>query len=334
MTRAAEIATTRRLIAEANARISRLIAMPAGTKKRRLLTVEEGNLRDLTKDLARLEGRTVSREAVKEPDAPAPVTRSAPAGAEKWRPSKCDVTKLPPRQGGWEELTFSRHDVMAFEARDRDAIEAARRRIARSQSEDLFCPVVEIEHELSPGTLAIYAYANIDGKRTHVGTLAAHADTVDGERVFVTKSADIEEYGVLADCPGVGRRMYERAAEVACGLGGRIVGSRLRSAFSEKFWKRQVTKGRATCRGSTAEVFMHPLHRLREALEDGRITVPQFAQLTCGIPSRPTTERWGCEYVPLNKEICPEPPDPKAKIDLSGLRGRGRYRLTTSRRRR
>ena len=56
MTRAAEIATTRRLIAESNARISRLIAMPSGTKKRKLLALEEGNLRDLTKDLARLEG--------------------------------------------------------------------------------------------------------------------------------------------------------------------------------------------------------------------------------------------------------------------------------------
>ena len=328
------IADTRRQANEVEARISRILTMPSGAARRRAMALAESERAEFAKEIARL--RKMQKGAAPkptQPDAPAPRAQSAGREkGEKWRPSSCDVTKLPPQRGGWKELSFSRHDVAAFEARDREAIEQARRRIAQSESQDLFCPVPEIVHELSPGSLAVYAYVTLDGKRTHVGTLAAQADTLDGERVFVTKSADIEEYGVLADCPGIGRKMYERAAEVACASGGRIVGSRLRSVFSEKFWKRQITRKRATCRGSTAEVFGAPLDRLREALEDGRITVPQFVQLTCNVGPRPSANLWPCEYVPLSRGACPTPP--AKHVDLSGLKGRGRYRLTTASRRR
>jgi hypothetical protein len=86
------------------------------------------------------------------------------------------------------------------------------------------------------------------------------------------------------------------------------------------------------CEGHAAEVFEAPLKRLREALEDGRITVPQFVQLSCNVQPKPASGLWPCEYVPLSSSACPTPP--AKNIDLSGLRGRGRYRLTTVSRRR
>lgn len=213
------IADTRRQANEVEARISRILTMPSGAPRRRAMALAESERAEFQKEIARL--RRMQKGATptpSQPDAPAPL--SPRKQGEKWRPSKCDVTKLPLQRGGWKELSFSPHDVAAFEARDREAIEQARRRIAQSGTQDLFCPIPEILHELSPGGLAVYAYVTLDGKRTHVGTLAATADVIDGERVFVTKSADIEEYGVLADCPGIGRKMYERAAEVVCENGG------------------------------------------------------------------------------------------------------------------
>jgi hypothetical protein len=50
-----------------------------------------------------------------------------------------------------------------------------------------------------------------------------------------------------------------------------------------------------------------------------------------GLP-KPASGLWPCEYVPLRSGACPTPP--AKNIDLSGLRGRGRYRLTTVSRRR
>jgi hypothetical protein len=46
---------------------------------------------------------------------------------------------------------------------------------------------------------------------------------------------------------GVGTRMYEAAAQVACALGHALVSDDKRSRFSEGFWKKQARKGRATC---------------------------------------------------------------------------------------
>ena len=334
-----EVARLREEISILTRRESSVIAMPSGPARRRAQAQITDARNYLQKELDQLlqSGRAErERMAVAKPV----LTKTPPVGpagekAEEWRPSPCDVTKLPLQKSGWEELSFTPQQAAALVRRDQGAIKAARAKVARvkQQGETLWCPIPEIVHELTPGNLSVYAYVNIDGRRTHVGTLSAPLMRIGGEDVFVTKSSDVHEYGVLADCPGIGRKMYERAAQIACQQGGRIIGSRLRSSFSEKLWKRQITNNKATCSGGTAEVFLAPLDRLRQNLDDGLITVPQFVQLTCNVQQKPTTDTWPCEYVLLNKEVCGEPPGAKP-IDLSGLRGRGRYRLTTASRRR
>lgn len=46
---------------------------------------------------------------------------------------------------------------------------------------------------------------------------------------------------------GIGTRLYEMAARDACAKGIRLQSDRRRSAYSEKFWQKQVNKGRAVC---------------------------------------------------------------------------------------
>jgi len=334
-----EIARLREEISLLTRRESSVIAMPSGPARRRaqaqITDARAYYQKELDKLLQRERVETARMATAKAgPTVTQPVGPDGEKG-EKWRVSSCDVTKLPLQKGGWRELSFSSRDAAVFERRDREAIAEARERIARvkERGETLWCPIPEIIHEITPDMISVYAYVNIDGRRTHIGTLAAPLMEVKGEQVYVTKSSDVHEYGVLADCPGIGRKMYERAAQIACRRGSRIVASRLRSTFSEKLWKRQIESKRATCTGGSADVFIAPLDRLRSDLENGYITVPQFVQLTCNVQPKPPSKTWPCEYVLLNKEVCGEPPGEKP-IDLSGLRGRGRYRLTTASRRR
>lgn len=49
---------------------------------------------------------------------------------------------------------------------------------------------------------------------------------------------------------GVGTRLYEAAAHVACSSGRTLTSDDKRSRFSEGFWKKQAKKGRATCDAS------------------------------------------------------------------------------------
>jgi hypothetical protein len=46
---------------------------------------------------------------------------------------------------------------------------------------------------------------------------------------------------------GVGTKLYEAAATWGCAKGLMLTSDRLRSAYSDGFWQKQVRKGRATC---------------------------------------------------------------------------------------
>lgn len=87
---------------------------------------------------------------------------------------------------------------------------------------------------------------------------------------------------------GVGTRMYEAAAQVACASGQVLVSDDKRSRFSEGFWKKQAKKGRATCDAS------QPGTRLNDDLS--------------------YRGNWRCHRYRLKP--CPAP------VALSGLRGK------------
>lgn len=45
----------------------------------------------------------------------------------------------------------------------------------------------------------------------------------------------------------LGTRLYEQALEYACARGGRLVSDTVRSQNAQRFWEKQVSKGRASC---------------------------------------------------------------------------------------
>jgi hypothetical protein len=55
---------------------------------------------------------------------------------------------------------------------------------------------------------------------------------------------------VLKPGQGVGSRLYQAAALFACGKRKTLASDDKRSRFSEGFWKKQASKGRATCDAS------------------------------------------------------------------------------------
>lgn len=92
---------------------------------------------------------------------------------------------------------------------------------------------------------------------------------------------------------GVGTRMYEKAAAIACEHRARLISDRGRTVASQGFWAKQTRKGRARCVPSDM-----PGERLKwdSAVND-------FVW----------TGEWPCERYVM-KEACPK------KINLSGTR--------------
>ena len=77
---------------------------------------------------------------------------------------------------------------------------------------------------------------------------------------------------------GIGTKMYERAARFACSKGMPLGSDKLRTKYSEGFWKKQASKGRATCvvrRGGVA--------LSTDFYEKGRRSCGHYA-LTCPAP--------------------------------------------------
>lgn len=222
---------------------------------------------------------------------PTPPAREQSATSGRVR-RQYDRTKLIRAVGGWQAFTWSEREAQHLEQRDAAEIKAA---IAAPPPEPCEPNFVE---EFRSGLLTVRAY--LPG-RPHdaAGSLTAERDNSSGQTIFKVGGAFIRDYRVLASCVGIGTKMYEAAARAACKHGGVLAGSAMRSAFSQGFWVRQLEKKRATCKGDGAGVYPYPQSELREALKDGRVTVPQYNQLVANLPATPDTHRWPCMYVPL-----------------------------------
>lgn len=214
-------------------------------------------------------------------------------------------------------IRWDPEEVERIERRDRQAI--------RDWAEGYRppCPIAEykVQDRSSDEFVIQPLVQDAQGNMNPVGSL--YANRSPGERTrWISGSADVP-IETLAACPGLGNGMYLAAANEACKRRGRLTGSSMRSVFSEHFWKKQIEKGRAECDDSRrADYYRTPLKKAITALEDGKITVPQFNELRKRMPEGgPDFGRWDCEYVPLKREWC-KTPKPKRT-----LRGVQRYRI-------
>lgn len=72
-------------------------------------------------------------------------------------------------------------------------------------------------------------------------TMADVSDAYGPTVSFVSVDPEVQRQGV-------GTRLYEAAARDACEIyGAPLTSDAMRSAYSQKFWEKQVAKGRATC---------------------------------------------------------------------------------------
>lgn len=91
---------------------------------------------------------------------------------------------------------------------------------------------IEIRSDRGGATLDVF----VGGRRSGVMELTA------SRGVLAVSYAE-----VLRPGQGVGTRLYEAAAQFACGRGRQLSSDTKRSRFSEGFWAKQAKKGRATC---------------------------------------------------------------------------------------
>jgi hypothetical protein len=189
------------------------------------------------------------------------------------------------------------------------------------------CPITKyVVHDDGPRSFNVQGFVqNKEGDWKPVGRLFAYLNEFDdGTKAFVSESADVP-IPTLAACPGLGNGMYLAAANEACSRRSRLAGSGTRSVFSEHFWKKQIEKKRAYCSGNEASIYYSPSEKLRNALLDGEITVPQYNAMRGRLPRYPGNG-WDCENVVLNDKWCKTP---KKDRTLRGVGGRGRYRIVS-----
>lgn len=251
------------------------------------------------------------REQMQVPEASLPEAGPLPSGVER----------LINGHGGWKGITFGPSQVTRFETRDRAAMITAAENKAKGIKPT--CP--RMRHEYIPpyrpnADSAIRVKAEVqeaDGMWVSGGFIEAYPK----HGYYVVSTSEVPLH-LLARCPGLGTKLYETAAKVACQQGTSLAGSPMRSAFSERFWQRQVQKGRANCGAGKADTYDSPMWTLGEALRTGDITVPEFNNLVRGLPAMPRGNKWDCMLVPLKN--CP--------VDsLRGLRGaKRRYRIEGS----
>ena len=253
-------------------------------------------------------------------------------------------TPRPTNDQGWTRTAkphgaagiLQRDDDQAYEIRwdpaEVDRIEERDRQAIRDWAAGYRppCPIATYEVRLDgPDRFSIHPHVkDAAGDMRPVGALYASRSGGDRTR-WISGSADVP-IETLAACPGLGNGMYLAAANEACKRRGRLTGSDTRSVFSEHFWKKQIEKGRASCSGGRADYYRTPLRKAIKALEEGKITVPQFNELRKRMPEGgPNAEglsTWACNEVPLNREWCKTP---KAKRTLRGV---PRYRLDSGKR--
>ena len=242
------------------------------------------------------------------------------------RSKKKPTGKIEPliRAGqGWSMLEFSEEQAQLYEKRDAKVMKAYAEGYAPP------CPLKKYVVEEDDQGFRVLAIVRQKGRKgvaegwAEVGSLRAWRDSANGPYVAHWSETP---YSVLATCPGLGTGLYEAAAREACKRGTTLAGSDMRSPFSEKFWKRQVKNGRATCNTDTyASIYGTPVGSLRYALTNGAISVPQYNKLRKNLPARPTAPPyWECANVPL--KACTGKVRLRLPVDntLHGLRKRAK----------
>lgn len=131
---------------------------------------------------------------------------------------------------------------------------------------------------------------------------------------------------------GIGTKLYEGAALVACLQGTRLVSDTFRSVFAEAFWRKQAKKGRAVCIDrSPAGTYHAPVfERERQARLNCRAAQPfasehdirrctrrQLRGLLKRLP-KPKEDSWSCGRWALKPSVCRD----EGTVDLSGLKAK------------
>jgi hypothetical protein len=198
--------------------------------------------------------------------------------------------------GGWWKLQIKEEDARRLEQRDALAMRMHAKGVTAP------CPLTRYRvrdgrnSEVGAFTILAEVRQQDSNRYKEIGSLRAYPDFDGGPYVVHWSSTP---YSILATCPGLGTKLYEAAAREACKRGSWLAGSPQRSPFSEKFWKRQIQKGRAVCGGGGAEIYDPPVEDLRDELNRGKITVPQYNKLRRNLPRMPESRMWPCRYVPL-----------------------------------
>lgn len=124
----------------------------------------------------------------------------------------------------------------------------------------------------------------INFKRTDLKSGTVIEAFADHERVGLLTLREKNSVSLIEVEPGfarcgVGTRLYEKAARIACAEGGTPLRSDVyRTAASQGFWEKQVRVGRAICAGRE-----HPEHGGAEEALVGRGNC-LFYKLTCPAP--------------------------------------------------
>jgi len=203
---------------------------------------------------------------------------------------------------GWKDFLFTPEDQARLEKRDAVAMHASAVRKARGEA--LPCPMRRYTANYTgasrsqPETLDVSAMIRRSESDIWEDVGGIFAERLHPRAPFIIESSSVD-LEMLATCPGLGTGLYEAAAKAACAKGSVIAGSSFRSAFSERFWRRQMTKKRARCGGGEALVYQDPHADLRRKLLGGTITVPQFNDLVRGLPD--ALGVWKCKNIPLTK---------------------------------
>lgn len=201
------------------------------------------------------------------------------------------------------------------------------RRAALLQKEGKTCRW--LPHEGGPYKYSICLYADYftvsaaeNGK--YVGTASLQKLKKNGRTVYkMSIEVDKPKYQLKETDPeGLGTRLYERSARAACRVGRAyaITSDTIRSVFSEAFWRKQVRKGRATCKGdgNLSHYYSYPLVEAKNYFYDleGRMDGPKWRAFYAGLP-KPENDGWTCDYYELP---CRGLPDTLGKLRIGKLR--------------
>jgi hypothetical protein len=114
------------------------------------------------------------------------------------------------------------------------------------------CPVLKLRsRKYSPSEFVIEA---LHGSRI-VGDIYVHVGRYAAKSLLVVESIDVS--GDVRRC-GVGTKLYEAAAKLACSRGLRLASDTFRTEASDGFWAKQVAKKRAVCSEPSIFAIINP----------------------------------------------------------------------------